>query len=286
MKISILLFTILSCFDLNAQYSGYYTINANINKNINVNGSVSEYKTIKTIDYGALEIANAQNELNRLENLKYRDLRLKEIAIEISNNPLKAYEYGTLQSISSNTWDRNLLKDVRKKYGIKEFRIDYVVPNPQIFNVVSIHRLQSVSIEGINTDIIFYLPNYNSDNKEINSAQKEYEEVIVGKETEAIDDQNNSIKIFIHMKDLNRSTIYGFKGYKMTIAWEDAFEKGITDNYTFIDNNSGNGLSYFIKVRHYGDKDTIDFEKIEGRRYYLQPLIDKIISTAKAYVKY
>ena len=36
-----------------------------------------------------------------------------------------------------------------------------------------------------------------------------------------------------------------------------------------------------IKVRYYGNKSEVDFEKLEGRRYYLKPLIEKIVSTAK-----
>jgi hypothetical protein len=38
-----------------------------------------------------------------------------------------------------------------------------------------------------------------------------------------------------------------------------------------------------VKVRTYGDKDKTTFEELEGRRYYLKQLIEKVISTAMVY---
>ena len=60
------------------QYSGYYTIdqnvdlnaNVNVNKNVNVSGYVN--KTITSIDYGALASANAQKEANRINQEKLK----------------------------------------------------------------------------------------------------------------------------------------------------------------------------------------------------------------------
>ena len=89
------------------QWSNYYNVNANINKNVNVSGTVRN--TITTIDYGALAIANAQRETNRLTNkkialeqTKYRDEKARneailntERAIEIATDPIKAWNYGT-----------------------------------------------------------------------------------------------------------------------------------------------------------------------------------------------
>lgn len=82
-----------------AQYSTYYNAdinqnvnaNVNINKNVNVSGTVYEHKTISTIDYGALQLANAQREKNRLENIKYADEQQRQISLEVASNPLKAY---------------------------------------------------------------------------------------------------------------------------------------------------------------------------------------------------
>ena len=85
------------------QYSNYYNIdhniNANINKNVNISGNVRTTKTIKTIDYGQLALANAEKEKNRLASIKYADERQRLIALEIAGNPVKAYDYG-----QSNPW--------------------------------------------------------------------------------------------------------------------------------------------------------------------------------------
>ena len=72
-----------------SQYSNYYNINLNVNKNIS--GSIYEYKTIKTIDYGALRLANAQEERNMLERKKFEDEQQKKIASEIYENPLNDF---------------------------------------------------------------------------------------------------------------------------------------------------------------------------------------------------
>ena len=52
------------------QYSNYYRVNANINKNVNVkstiNKNVNVNTTVETIDYGQLAAAEALEEKNRL----------------------------------------------------------------------------------------------------------------------------------------------------------------------------------------------------------------------------
>lgn len=290
MKRKILPFLILVNGFAYSQYSSYYNVKANVNVNANVNhnvsGNIYEYKTITTIDYGALKLANAQNEKNRLEQQKFADERQRQIAIEISNDPLKAYDYGNWFTISSKDkiWKQNKawkesLKDVKESTGLKEFRVDYLVPNSQIFTMLNIYQLQNVSSEGVKTDVFFYLPMYNKDNVKVDY-EAGFEKVIIG-EVEQSDDQNKIRKVFLHKKELNRATVYGTKGYRETYAWEDKFEVGLTDNYTYNYENLGNGLSVNVKVRFYGNKSEIDFEMLEGRRYYLKPLIEKLVSTAK-----
>ena len=77
-----------------------------------------------------------------------------------------------------------------------------------------------------------------------------------------------------------RATVFGFRGFKSTIIWEDNYQYTITDNYNSFDKSIGNGIFYSVKVRTYGNKNEVTFEKLEGRRYYLKRLIEKIISTA------
>ena len=290
MKRKILPFLILVNGFAYSQYSSYYNVKANVKVNANVNhnvsGNIYEYKTITTIDYGALKLANAQNEKNRLEQQKFADERQRQIAIEISNDPLKAYDYGNWFTISSKDkiWKQNKawkesLKDVKESTGLKEFRVDYLVPNSQIFTMLNIYQLQNGSSEGVKTDVFFYLPMYNKDNVKVDY-EAGFEKVIIG-EVEQSDDQNKIRKVFLHKKELNRATVYGTKGYRETYAWEDKFEVGLTDNYTYNYENLGNGLSVNVKVRYYGNKSEIDFEMLKGRRYYLKALIEKLVSTAK-----
>ena len=299
MKKSILTIVITLTFFLNAQaqYSTYYNVdinqnvnanvNANINKNVNVSGTVYEHKTISTIDYGALQLANAKREKNRLEQQKFADERQRQIAMEISNEPLKAYDYGNWFTISSKdkAWKENKsarenLKNAKESTGFKEFRVDYVVPSNFIFTMLNVYQLQNVSPDGVKTDVFIYLPFYNKENVKVDT-EEEFDKIIIGEELEQPDDQNKIRKVFCHKKELNRATVYGAKGYRETLAWEDKFEIGLTDNYSFDNENLGNGFKVFIKVRYYGNKSEVDFEKLEGRRFYLKPLVEKIISTAK-----
>ena len=287
-----IVFTFTLFLNTQAQYSTYYNvdvnqnINANINKNVNVSGTIYEHKTISTIDYGALQLANAQREKNRLEQQKFDDDRQRQIAIEISNDPLKAYEYGNWFTISSKdkmwkqdkAWKESL-KDAKNATGLKEFGVDYLVPSSQIFTMLNIFQLQNVSFDGVKTEVIFYLPFYNKNNVKVDK-EAEFEKVIIG-EVEQSDDQNKIRKFFLHKKELNRATVYGSKCYRETYAWEDKFEVGLTDNYTYNYENLGNGLTVNVKVRYYGNKSEIDFEKLEGRRFYLKSLIEKIVSTAR-----
>jgi hypothetical protein len=273
-----------------AQYSNYYKVDinsnsqVNINKNVNVSGNIN--KTITTIDYGALQLANAQREKNRLELQKFADDKQRQIAIEISNDPLKAFDYGNWFTISSKdkNWNkekasRDYLKESKESSGFKEFRIDYLVPNNQIFTMLNIFHLQNVSSDGVKTEVIIDLPVYNKENVKFD-IEEGFEKQIIG-EREGLDEDNKYTKYFIHKKELNRATVYNTKGYRTTLAWEDKFEIGLTDNYSFQNQNLGNGFIINLKVRYYGNKSEIDFENLEGRRFYLKPLVEKIVSTAR-----
>ena len=137
-----IVFTFTLFLNTQAQYSTYYNvdvnqnINANINKNVNVSGTIYEHKTISTIDYGALQLANAQREKNRLEQQKFQDEQQKEVALQIATDPIKAYDYGNWFTINSKdkVWKKDKeskesLKKIKENTGFREFRIDYVVPN-------------------------------------------------------------------------------------------------------------------------------------------------------------
>ena len=103
--------------DVNANVNQNINANVNINKNVDVSGNVNVNKTITTIDYEALRLANAQREKNRLESIKYNDSRSRIIAFEIANDPSKAVDYGNpinvkldKKWVKANGWKKGYLK--------------------------------------------------------------------------------------------------------------------------------------------------------------------------------
>lgn len=273
MKQLILVFGILSFLTTSAQYSNYYSVdlNQNVHENIKVSGNVNVRKNISTIDYGQLAIANAQRERNQLDNLKYTDEREKNISLEIASDPTKAYDYGYQNTIT-------IKGDDAKTLGFKKYTYSWRIPHKSLFINAGEGRFENVSSEGITTEILIYSPQYNMKNEVIDIEKDgKMEEVKVN----ALNDGSDG-KIFVHKKDLNRATICGIKGFKTTIIWEDDYQSTITDNYSSFDKSTGNGVLYFVKVRTYGDKKQVSFEQLEGRRYYLKRLVEKVISTASA----
>lgn len=274
----ILLLTLLIAYSaVNAQYSGYYTVNqnvnvnANVNKNINVSGNVNVNKNISTIDYGQLALANAQNEKTRLENLKYADAKQKQISLEIASDPTKAFDYGF-----QNTFE--VKGNVAKPYGFKKFKISYRIPHNSLFVSAGAGRFENVSTDNITTEILIGGPDYNK-NKDTIDVEKiaKMESMTVGQ----LNDDGENVEIFVHKKDINRATVYGIKGFKYSMIWEDDYQYTITDNFISYDPSKENGVIYFVKIRTYGDKDEVTFEELEGRRYYLRRLIEKVVSTAQ-----
>jgi hypothetical protein len=262
-----------------AQYSTYYNIdvnqnvNANINKNVNVSGSVYEHKTITTIDYGALQLANAQHEKNRLENTKYADEQQRLISLEVATDPVKAYDYGSQITFTIKGKDA-------KPYGFTSFTMSYRIPHNALFIQAGKGRFENVSSDGITTEIIFRAPEYNKKKDTIDVEKiAKMDNVIVGQ----INSEDEIGDFFVHKKDIRRATVFGIKGFKYTMIWEDNYQYTITDNFISFNPLDGNGVTYFVKVRTYGDKDKTTFEELEGRRYYLKQLIEKVISTAMVY---
>lgn len=274
MKNIILLLCIFCFFSAKAQYSNYYSIdiNQNVNKKVDVSGNVNINKNISTIDYGQLALANAQREKNRLEQLKYENEREKTISLEIASHPFKAFDYGYQNTFTVKGKDA-------KPFGFKKFTISFRIPHSSLFVQAGQGRYENVSIDGITTEITINGPQHEKDNLEydIEKAGK-MEEIKEG----AINENMglNGESIYIHKKDLDRATVFGIQGYKSSLIWEDEYQYTITDNYVSLDKNEGYGVIYAIKVRTYGDKDEVTFEQLEGRRYYLKRLIEKVISTA------
>jgi hypothetical protein len=260
-----------------AQYSTYYNVNVNqnvsgkINHNVNVSGNIYEQKTITTIDYGALELANAQHEANNLENIKYTDEQQRRESLEIAADPTKAYDYGFQNTFTVKGENAEI-------NGFKHFTMSLHLPNKALFVRAGVGRYENVSKEGVTTEINFFFPKYNKENINVDiEKNQKMERMIVG---QLNDNGSGNEKIFVLKKDINRATVYGVKGFKGTLIWEDDYNYTITDNFNSFDSSIGNGVSYSVKVRTYGNKKEVTFEELEGRRYYLRQLIEKIISTA------
>jgi hypothetical protein len=296
--INIIILIVLSNCDLKAQYSNYYNINSQSNSNVNVNANINHNvsgtvfshstQTIKNIDYGALALANAQKEQNKIEKQKIEDEKQKKMLSEIVNDPSKAYDYGSWEGFSlkdKTKFDKKTRKQFEENTDLKSFDYSFVFPI-MFFSKLDYWNWQNVSSDGIVTEIYLSLPKYNKENLKIDIEEQFEKDTIwlAGKEVSMKDENGKIKKTFIHKKDINLATVFSYKGFKTTGIWEDKYEKGITDNYVVFLNNSssvGNGITIFVKVRYHGDKDEVSFEQLEGRRYYLRGLIEKIIATAK-----
>lgn len=258
------------------QYSKYY-IDQNINQNVNLNGQVNqnvnittnENKTIRTIDYGALAMANAAAEKNRLERMQYADAKLEKISLEIAADPAKAFEYGSDQVFK-------MKGDQAAMSKLSSCDVQYKAPHELLFHNSGNGRFENMSGDGISTEIIMYSPNYNfyGDTVDIEKIAK-LEGVVVG-------EVFPGTKNFIHKKDIARATVYGLRGFKSSLIWEDEYEYVITDNYVAFDPAIKNGVAYCITVRTHANKTDASFEQLEGRRYYFRRLVDLIASTSMA----
>tara|TARA_B110000027_G_C16072515_1_gene279756 strand:- start:226 stop:1104 length:879 start_codon:yes stop_codon:yes gene_type:complete len=286
MKNLLFILAIIISFNSYGQYSGYYdvnvnsnvNVNANIKKDINISGNVT--KTVTTIDYGALAIANASKERNRIESLKIANERDRQAMIAIAEDPSKAYDYG-----KDNVWTAT--RKQAGNFGFKKFTWIHKVPHTSLFNEVSGrgYVYQNISDNFITTEIELngfwrvsgikdknmkeaFKNNFNGIFSSVEEFVK-YPDYIPGEYSE-------KIKAFIHKKEINKTKVYGVDGFKGTFIYENDYEIVIKDNYIA----QVNGIILQAGVRYKADKDEATFEDLEGRRYYFRRLADKIISTS------
>ena len=100
-----------------------------------------------TIDYGQLALANAEKEKNRLANIKYADEKQRLIAIEIAEDPVKAYDYGF-----PNTWKAKASK-LAKGFGFRKFVFKHQIPHKSLFTKLEGYNYQNISDNSIITEI-------------------------------------------------------------------------------------------------------------------------------------
>jgi hypothetical protein len=271
----VLLFVPVLCFGQYSSYYGTIDVNQNINANVNVN------KTVTTIDYGALAAANATRARNRIEASKVKNEKDREAMIAIANDPSKAFDYGV---------DNNypVKGKIAKRYGFRKFKYYHKIPHESLFSRVNNgYNYQNLSDNGIETLIELYgIVNFpvihetrqNAFRTEIN--EKGLEETMKLKKVEEGKIHNDSDmglnNAFIHKKDLNRSTVFGLSGYVSTVIAEDDYDLIIIDYY----NAKKGDLLSAARATFKADKDEVDFEELEGRRYYFRKLIERTIGSA------
>jgi hypothetical protein len=188
MKKLLLILLCLPMIGFGQGWSNYYldaNITGNINHNINanINQNIKVTKTIKSIDYGALAIANAERERNRISKQIFKDNKEQRISIEIVNDPVKAFDYGKKFSgrLTSGEAKGGLFSaagGVADTYEYHKFVL------PENFGFISIKKVTfntphkflfndngsfytNISDEGVVTELIPSFPIYNKNNLKI-----------------------------------------------------------------------------------------------------------------------
>ena len=293
----LLLFTPIVTFSQYSNYYGTLDVNANVNQNINadinvnknvdVSGNVNVNKTVTTIDYGALRMANAQREKNRLEQQIYANEEQKRMALEIASNPLKAFDYGT-----DNNWVMD--KDNALPRGFKKGTIWYhKIPHTSLFVKTNGYNYRNESEDGVLTEIEMGNVVYLFGTKEfLDSKKKDRESYVeswkpyLGKTDKWIKEVLNKNSIpgkadedgnYTHKVDLNKAKVYTTDGFVQSWFYENDYDLVIKDNYFAI---LPNGTMIRAGVRYSGDKDEINFEMLEGRREYFKRLTRQTMATA------
>ena len=299
MKNIIFTLTLLISFNSFGQYSNYYNskvdanVNAYIEKDINVNASVTNdinfsgniNKTITTIDRGALANANALAERNRIESLKLENENERAAMIQIAIDPINAYTYGE---------DLNFQSGISSKYGYQELEFEHKIPHKVLFEDIGWWDYQNISENFIETILTINNPAsihtiYDADDrKKMSSYHNKPLIDSLGLEGYAkrpnlkVGEYNNEAEMFLHKKNISRATVYGRKGFKTTLIVEDDYEYIIQDIYNALNYD---GAILTAKVEYKSNKNDANFEEIEGRRYYMRRLVEKIIATAQFYGK-
>lgn len=275
-----LLFLIVPLFGY-GQYSTYYgtyNVNANINQNVNVSGNIN--KTINTIDYGALANANATRERNRIEALKATTDRDKEALLAIADNPINAYVYG-------EKFEYYVDKKTLKEFGLRKLKVSVTMPHKGLFSLSGAGNYHNLSDDFITAEYYLTLPyNFNVFQKRLKKENidrfDKYSSILNNVEEYSkrrdliVGEFNEKYKFFVHKKDLSRANVNGKNGFKHTVVSEDDYEIKIEDTYIAV----SDGLVYMADFTVKADKNEVSFEQLEGRRYYLRKVVEKIIASA------
>jgi len=251
------------------QYSDYYkNFSGDLKKNPDNNMSIND------IDLQELVEKNIKLELNRIPNTNFAFNRDRVFASQIANRPELAYNYGVDKMFF---WG----KEDRKKYKTgRKWNIYFKKPHYFIFDLISANKLFNTSSTGISTTITifgsvprkpelgFFTNNINKPIRDI----LDFDHLDIG-ELQII----NGEEKFLHSKFLRTSIVFGKKGFVSTLISEDDLEKSITEIY--LSSGDDNRLLFVEVVYSCGA--SIGFEELEGRKAYLNPLIEKVIASSK-----
>lgn len=249
-------------------------VNKNINQNIHVGGAIYENKTITTIDYGALAAANAEMQRLQFERQQYADEKQRRLALEMAANPIKAYDYG-YEKVGTKKYRG---KEIEES-GMKCYTLSYIVPHRDFFYMSRDGTMENISSDGsirseisINTPIPVTNPDFDLESV----ARYSYNRIQIG-----INDSTSTRPYYVYKKNISVTNCFSNAGYKITFIYEDEFQYCITDIYQSY--NQREKVVTAAIYRTYCSKDDSNFEKLEGRRYYLKPLAEKVISTGMVY---
>lgn len=280
-----------SVLSFGQNYSGYYGAYNKVDASIKVESNINTYssinKTVTTIDYAALELANAESERIRLAALKYSDNKKREEAYEIAMNPLLAYDYGT-----NNTWTMNVKEGKAKGFSWGT-SIYHKQPNKSLFANLGNWKYLNESLDGVVTEIDIDAPYflfgmekwldldkktqkkyYGNWKPQLGNTEKTVKRYASNYKVGEIDEDGN----FIHKVDIKKTKVFGNDGFVYTVIYEDNYEYTIKEKYLYV---SKSGVMYNASVTYKGDKEEVSFEILEGRRSYLKRLSTKIIGTAR-----
>lgn len=285
-----------------SQYSNYYKVDVNTKSEVNVKGKVEVNQKVETIDYGAMALAEAKAEENRLKSKVYANETQKEYAKQIASNPIYAFDYGynvtfnqfPFTSSESHGFDRGVSRQYAKPFGYNYFKMTFKRPNEALYVASDDLSFINESIDGVKTKLNIFVPESilttsemaNLKNKDF-EIKKQYYEPFFG-ETEkwinetydlgvGLKNEKTSDEYFLHKSEIKKAIVFGREGFVLTRFGESKYEKFIKEHYIVM---SKDGIWYQINVEYKGDSDVIDFKQLESRRAYLGQLNRKIISSA------
>ena len=292
--ISVFAFPMLSY----SQYSNYYMVD--VKQDIKVEGEITVNKKIESIDYGALALAEAQNEKNALENKIYADNNQKKNAVEIANNPLKAFDYGEdiLWEVDAANNIAEGQRKIAKSYGFNYFYAKHKRPNSALYALY--HGgwdYINESNKGVTTIISLNVPLHILTTTETNDMKKkdrqdriEYWNKLWGNTeyylknyfdlTLGIKNVKTKDEYYLHKAEIKIANVAGSEGFVLTTCKETNYERIIEDFYISL---TSDGFYKSSSVKYKGDRDIIDFKELESRRAYLGALNRKLISTISLY---